>query len=101
MWMKHRVMWASGYGSWEWRLLNEGSLEEDRAERWAESAAEELSLEHDWSDKFRKIEYEVHSEAPTEVIEEEISRAEKIVASWSKRLAYLKELREPCFTNSP
>jgi len=89
-WMKLRQMWVGGYTAYEWRYLGPNDQSVDAVEELAEAIVEEIECENEWSDKFRKVEYEVLDTAPMEVVEKHILDTERSI-EWSQgRLSMLK-----------
>lgn len=91
--VKYRSRWAYGEGSWEYRTFNADISDEALEDEMREEASK-----HDYSDKFRGMEWERC--VPTlALVDSYIRSAEKAVESAQRRLLELKtykvEMDEP------
>jgi hypothetical protein len=90
MWLKYKHKHAWGIDKeWSWRELG-GSAKDAEAD--AKEVLHELSEEHNWSDKYRGIDYEIVEYPPVIIIEEEILCAERTVEHWRKQIMRLKKM---------
>lgn len=54
--LQYRENWASGNGKWEYKLIG---YEDEIDKEWIEEMIEEIHSHHNWSDKYRGIDYEI------------------------------------------
>ena len=87
MWLKYRDKWASGMKT-EWDYYDVGS---DKQEYIDDFLTEE-SNKHNWSDKFRGLDYEIIDKPPKEYLVKLIDRLSNTLFCTERRIEKLKKL---------
>ncbi len=74
--IKYRTRWASGYDSWEYKLMT--PVNEEDYEHYKEDFVQNIHSKNDWSDKYRGVDIErlEDKDLPVEWIDEQIKNAE-------------------------
>jgi len=57
-WLKMRTMWAWGYTKWKYKPLYVEKINK-KTEEWVQNIIEMENDEHSWSDKYRRVEYDI------------------------------------------
>lgn len=93
MFLKFRHNWAHSKGDWEYKLL---SFSDDPwTEEELEAEVAEMTTEHEWSDKYRGIDYETILTPPREWLVVKRDRCSKRILSLIKtREKFNKLLKE-------
>jgi hypothetical protein len=86
MWLKYRHIWDSGFNEWVWKHFKHKPNDNDLC-----VIIDNLGEEHNWSDKYRGVEYKLEEFAPKEIIE---LKLETVKTTIKHHITYKKYLEE-------
>lgn len=78
--IKYRSKWASGPSPWAWKLVPDGTTHAEAADLMIGA-----SQEHEWSDKFRGMDWVLTGKIPKTVLEEKLVAAENMAKVATRR----------------
>lgn len=84
-WLRYKVHWAWGTTDWEYVPLYTNKLDEETKE-FVKNKVKDVNDNHSWSDKYRRVEYEVINsrQVPNAKIEKAYQDLAEQIAYWTE-----------------
>ena len=95
-WIKYRTKWAWGTDEWVYHpLFYIDQYDKEVLESYSEDFIEDIHQDHNYSDKYRGVDYEVIDKVPLDIIEEKIKRTKGALENKKYELEILgKEIED-------